>query len=200
VSAEYERVILHAYQIYKSGPVILKKIINPHFGFTIPHNKIYRVMLMHQLIVENPQKKCQRRWVRFERKHSMSLRQGDWKHLVMNETDTWVIAFIDDSSRLITCYGTFDHPTTENAIVVLKQGFETYGTPREILTDHCPQFVAARDRDHARHTFSEFLMEYGVCHIVTRISHPQTNGKIERWFGLPEQKFGLFNSIDEFVQ
>jgi putative transposase len=130
----------------------------------------------------------------------MSLWQGDWKHLVMNKTDTWVIAFIDDSSRLITCYGTFDHPTTENAIAVLKQGFESYGTPREILTDHGTQFVSARGRDHARHIFSEFLTEYGVRHIVARISHPQTNGKIERWFGLLEQKFGLFNSIDEFVQ
>jgi hypothetical protein len=30
VCAENERVILHAYQIYKSGPVILEKIIKTH--------------------------------------------------------------------------------------------------------------------------------------------------------------------------
>ena len=31
------------------------------------------------------------------------------------------------------------------------------------------------------------------------MKHPQTNGKIERWFGLFEQKLYLFNSVDEFV-
>jgi hypothetical protein len=49
---EFELVILDAYQIYKSGPVILEKIINTHYGLAIPHNAIYPVMLMHQLIIE----------------------------------------------------------------------------------------------------------------------------------------------------
>lgn len=31
------------------------------------------------------------------------------------------------------------------------------------------------------------------------MKHPQTNGKIERWFGLLEQKLKLFNSVDDFV-
>jgi len=38
-----------------------------------------------------------------------------------------------------------------------------------------------------------------VLSIVARINHPQTNGKIERFFGLLEQKIHLFNSIEEFV-
>jgi putative transposase len=71
-----------------------------------------------------------------------------------------VIAFTDDFSRLLLCYGAFDRPTTENAIAVLKQGFESHGTLREILTDHGTQFVSARNRDHARNTFSEFIMEF----------------------------------------
>ena len=70
---EFERIILEAYHIYQSGPVILEKIIKIHYRVAIPHNTIYRVMVMHQLVVENPKKKCQRKWVRYERKHSMSL-------------------------------------------------------------------------------------------------------------------------------
>ena len=46
---EFERLILEAYTIYQSGPVILEKIIKVHSGVAIPHNTIYRVMLMHQL-------------------------------------------------------------------------------------------------------------------------------------------------------
>ena len=63
----------------------------------------------------------------------------------MNKEKHWLIAFMDDSSRLITYYGVFDTPTTENTMSVLRQGFDEYGLPRERLTDHGTQFVSARD-------------------------------------------------------
>jgi putative transposase len=81
----------------------------------------------------------------------------------------------------ITRYGVFDSPITENTIAVLTQGFRKYGIPREILTDHCTQFVSAWDRDLSHHTFKEFLDQHGIRHIVARVKHPQTNGKIERF-------------------
>jgi hypothetical protein len=34
---------------------------------------------------------------------------------------------------------------------------------------------------------------------LARINHPQTNGKVERFFGLMEQKLNLFDSVDEFI-
>ena len=86
---------------------------------------------------------------------------------------------MDDASRFITCYGVFDSATTENTIKVLKMGFAEYGVPDEILTDHGTQFVAAKNRGKANHKFKEFLKENGVRHILARINHPQTNGKVE---------------------
>ncbi|MDD1705237.1 MAG: hypothetical protein LUP97_08495 [Methanoregula sp.] len=74
-----ERLILDAYRTCQSGPVILEKIIKVHDGAATPHPTIYRVMSMHQRVVENPKKKRPRKWVRFERKHSIPLWQGDWK-------------------------------------------------------------------------------------------------------------------------
>ena len=140
-------------------------------------------------------KKKRRKWVRYEREHSMSLWQGDWKKL----EDRWIIAFMDDASRFITCYGVFDSATTENTIKVFRKGFAEYGIPDEILTDHGTQFVAAKNREKAKHRFKEFLKENGVRHILARVNHPQTNGKIERFFGLMEQKLHLFDSAEEFV-
>jgi transposase InsO family protein len=98
----------------------------------------------------------------------MSLWQGDWKEFEFNGSKKWIVAFLDDSSRLITSYRIFDSPTTQNTIAVLNQGFREYGTPREILTDHGTQFVSAWDRDlpttHSRifsikTTFSTSLQE-----------------------------------------
>jgi len=109
------------------------------------------------------------------------------------------IAFMDDASRFITCYGVFDSATTENTINVLREGFAEYGIPDGILTDHGTQFVAAKGREKAKHKFKEFLKENGVRHILARINRPQTNGKIERFFGLMEQKLHLFDSVEEFI-
>src|SRR5208337_2408031 len=117
------------------------------------------------------------------RDHSMSLWQGDWKEFELKGKKQWVIAFMDDSFRVITCYGVFDSPTTENTVAVLHESFAEYGTPREILTDHGTQFVSARDRENAHYAFKEFLKQNGIKHIVTVVKHPQTNGKIERFFG-----------------
>ena len=64
--------------------------------------------------------------------------------------EKWIIAFMDDASRFITCYGIFDNATTENTIKVLREGFAEYGIPDEILTDHGTQFVAAKNREKSQ--------------------------------------------------
>jgi len=51
----------------------------------------------------------------------MSLWQGDWKQL---DDGGWLLAFMDDASHRIMCYGIFDKATTENAISVLMKGFQ----------------------------------------------------------------------------
>ena len=80
----------------------------------------------------------------------------------------------------------------------MKKSFVEYIIPDEILTDHGTQFVAAKSREKANHKFKEFLATNGVRHILARINHPQTNGKIDS-FGLMEQKLHLFDSLEEFV-
>jgi len=147
----------------------------------------------------NMKKRKQTKWVKFEWEHFMSLWQGDWKQITIDGQVKWLIAFMDDSSRLITYHGIFDSPTTAKTILVLKIGFAQYGIPRKILTDHGTQFVSARDRDNASHSFKEFLNLYGIKHIIASIKHPETNGKIERFFGEVERPPPRFGSIDKIV-
>jgi len=195
IERKTEEIILKAYKTYKLSPVILEKLIERDYSIHVLHNTIYKVMLKHNLVEESMNKKKQRKWVRYERENSMELWQGDWKRVGKR----WIIAFMDDGSRLITCYGVFNNATTANTIKVLRKGFAEYGIPDEILTDHGTQFIAAKNRSKAKHSFKKFLEKNGVRHILARINHPQTNGKIERFFGLMEQKLFEFNSIDEFV-
>ena len=178
-----EQLILESYQANNVGPTYLEKKIEETYRIHIPHNRIYRVLLDHDLVEINMRKRQQRKYIRYERTHSMSMWQGDWKEFEFDGSKRWLVVFMDDSSGLITCYGVFDSPTTENTITVLNRGFREYIHPREILTDHGTQFVSARNREHAHHTFGNFLDHYNINHILAGVKHPQTNGKIERFFG-----------------
>jgi putative transposase len=107
---------------------------------------------------------------------------------------------MDDTSRVVTCCGVFDEATKENTIKVLQKGFAEYGIPDEILTDHGTQFVPSRNKDEAKHRFSSFLLRREFKHVVVRIKHPQTNGKIERFFGEVERRGNKFGSVDAVVR
>jgi len=49
--------------------------------------------------------------------------------------------------------------------------------------------------------FEEFCNGNEIKHILGRVHHPQTNGKIERWFGTYKQEFKEGeDTLDTFVK
>ena len=71
----------------------------------------------HRLASNDTNKQRKRKWVKYERRHSMSLWHTDW-YLIEDDrwSGKWLIAYLDDASRFIVGYGIFDEATTENAI------------------------------------------------------------------------------------
>ena len=128
----------------------------------------------------------------------MSLRHTDWKYV--RQSEKWLIAYLDDASRLMVAYGVFDNVTTENAIAVLEKRIKKYGVPDAILTDRGSQFYANTGERKGECEYERYLRVNGIKHIIGRVNHPQTNGKVERFYGTVAQKLYLFNSIDEMVQ
>ena len=128
----------------------------------------------------------------------MSLWHMDWKQLWDGRSS---IAAMDDASRLIMNHGVFQDPTAENTIQVLKQAITKHGRPHEILTDRGSQFYAneGERREKGISQFEAYLAEQGIKHLLCRVSHPQTNGKLERIYGVYEQKQHQFKSVDEYV-
>ena len=194
-------LILSYHDLSNLGPVSLEKLIEIEEGIHIPHNRIYQVLTENNRVTPNPRKQKQRKYHGYERKHSMSLWHGDWKLFHLRGAERWLISFIDDSSRLITCYGVFEHATAANTVAVLRSGFEEYGIPDAIVTDNGTQFVPVRSHDPRSHELVSFLHENGVKHIRAHPGHPQTNGKIERAFEEVERRIGTqFETIEEFVK
>jgi putative transposase len=161
-----------------SGAIALEKILDAR-GMHIPHNRIHRILKEEGLAKDEPRKQRRRRWIRYERRYSNSLWHADW----FEEKKDQIILFEDDASRFITGYGVFGNATAKNSMLVLGQAIESYGIPRQLMTDHGVQFTSLpRDTcaNPKPNEFQQILQRYGIRHIKARVKHPQSNGKVER--------------------
>jgi putative transposase len=175
--------------------VFLEKTIEA-CGTHIPHNIIHHILREKGLASEQPKK--QRKWVRYERTYSNSMWHTDWKQL---DDGRWLICYEDDASRFIVGYGIFDSATSENAVKVLKEAIQKHGRPASILTDRGSQFYANESEYKTRGAteFEKTPVQLGIKHILARVNHPQTNGKLERFHGEIQRKQKWFESIDELI-
>ncbi len=85
-----------------------------------------------------------------------------------------IFCIIDDFSRCILSYAVSFRPTSVWVTDVVKRTFEKFTIPQSILTDNGAQFVS--------NDFKHFLKSYSIDHRRCRPYHPNTNGKIERFF------------------
>jgi putative transposase len=76
--ANEERIILDAYEEYKVNALALEKVIDRYYEMHIPHNRIHQVLKTNNKAKNEPNKQKQRKWIRYERKHSLSLVHVDW--------------------------------------------------------------------------------------------------------------------------
>jgi len=72
----------------------------------------------------------------------------------------------------------------------------TYGRIKQCICDHGSQFVSNLGGDSR---FVAFLGKNGIKQILCRIKHPQSNGKIEKWFDCYDRHREAFNSIEKFL-
>ena len=90
-------------------------------------------------------------------------------------------------------------PPSDRILSSSEIGCAPCGIPQEILTDLGTQFVSAREREGAQHTFKEFLDQQGIKPMIAGVKHHQTNGKIERFYGEVERRIKTFRSVYEIV-
>ena len=54
--------------------------------------------------------------------------------------------------------------------------------------------------ENAPTSFEHYLMKHKIRHMLSKVHHPQTNGKIAKFFDIFERKVKFFSSIDEFME
>lgn len=192
--------IIKEWEYFQCGSVKLHKILCSQ-GFGVSQRKIQQVLDEKSLSAPCPKRRGQRKYCSYRWPACMVVLHTDWSTCPI--TGKQFIAYIDDHSRFIVGCGLYDNATTENALNCLYRILFEYGIPYAIITDRGPHFYAnkAINKRQGKCKFQEALEEMGIKHILARPHHPQTNGKIERWFGTYKREFNdRFTSVAEYVQ
>ncbi len=116
---------------------------------------------------------------KFEAQHPNDLWQSDVMHgpqvLVQDkQRKTYLIAIMDDHSRLITAAGFYLSENLKTYLTVLEQAFLSRGLPRKLYVDNGPAFRS--------HHLKYVAASLSIALIHARPYKPQGKGKIERWF------------------
>jgi putative transposase len=184
------------------GATYIAKYLRDNLNIRLSNNFVHKVLLENNMAVENKRKKKRRTpWIRYERTHSLSAVHMDWHY--NSKTELWVCAVLDDASRKVLSGGEYINAFGEHCISMLDDAYEKnkhIAPIREVITDHGAQFYANKKNaeGEGETAFQKYCKEKEIKHILCRIKHPQTNGKIEKWnhtYELHRYKFETFNKF-----
>jgi len=194
IQFEERQLVLRAYEKYRLSASLLEPIIRRETGLHSSHNRIHKILLEEGFALKGEYVQRKKEWIRYERRHSLTAVHVDW-HQRQN-AGVWVYAVLDDASRAILALIECESATTERSIEGMKIALQ-HGPIRECISDHGCQFTS--NKGDGTCAFSVFLDENKITQILCRIKHPQSNGKVERFFQTYERHRDSFHSQDEFV-
>ena len=148
-------------------------------GVGVSDTTVRRILREEGLLTERPAEKSVPAPRQFERAEPNQLWQSDiFTFLLRRHQRLYVAAFMDDCSRYLVSLVMAHHQRSSLVLEALQRGIAECGAPREILTDQGRQYTAWRGQTD----FEEELRRQGIQHIKSRPHHPQTLGKIERFW------------------
>lgn len=117
----------------------------------------------------------------FERARPNQLWQTDLFTFILKRQNrrVYLVAFMDDHSRFIVSFGLHASQSAALVLEVLRAAISSYQPPEEILSDNGSQYVTWRGKS----AFARELEKRGIKQVISAPQHPQTLGKIERFWG-----------------
>lgn len=159
---------------------------------------IDKVLREHGKMDESKKRLRGKTYGSFERPCSMDMVQIDYK--------TWDGRFhslfvLDDHSRAIIGWMVNDRQSADDVVDLLKDTFGHWrNVPDQLLSDHGTEFYSITG-GKGRSRLDMYCKEAGIGHIMGRVRHPQTQGKIERSHSsaISEMSyFGPTGTLEEF--
>jgi putative transposase len=146
-------------------------------GTHLPLSTVYRLFHHHGLMNNQDPPPIDRR--RYEAESPNDIWQSDTMHGPMVEVDSkrrksYLVAFVDDMSRLIPHAQFYLSETLDSFLDALRQALLKRGLPRKLYVDNGPAF-------RSKH-LEEITASLGIALVHSQPYKPQGRGKIERWF------------------
>ncbi len=149
-------------------------------GVAMPKSTVHRILLRHGMVEgrdrhsEAPQ--------RFERDRPNELWQMDFKGPKGWRHPVGPLSILDDHSRYLIALSATGSTQGEPVRVQLIQAFEQCGVPEAMLMDHGTPWWSMK-APSGNTSLALWMMRQGIRLHWSRIRHPQTQGKVERFHG-----------------
>jgi putative transposase len=190
---DWERkLVKEFYDKYRVSASTLNRLIERDERIHMSHYRVHKILLELGYAKQKDKKDVRKKnWIRYERMHSLTAVHIDWHF----NGKVWVFAVIDDASRKMLALVECNSPTTDKSIEGMKIAMK-HGKIKQCISDRGSQFM---NNMNGYSRFQEFLALQGIQHIKTRIKHPQSNGKIEKWFSCYDAHRKAFENMEKFL-
>lgn len=185
--------VKESYLKYRVSADTLERLIDRDYSKHIGHNRIHQILVELGYAKKKNKKDIRKKdWIRYQRRHSLTAIHIDWHF----DGKIWVFAAVDDASRKLLALPECPSPTTDASIKGVEEAL-MHGKIKQCISDHGSQFISNITDGCSR--FKEYLKSKGIKQILCRIKHPQSNGKVEKWFETYDKHRHAFKTKEEFI-
>ncbi len=165
-------------------------------GIILSHETIRKVLHQEGLI-ERRAISEKHEWKRFEADYVNQMWQMDMLYMfVIGYGYIYLFSVLDDYSRKIIHWELSPLSRAIEARETLKMAIEKNKVkPESVLTDHGIQFYTGAGKELGK--FEKYLKSEKIQHILARVRHPQTMGKIERYHRSLRQECLNHHELDD---
>ena len=185
--------VKQAFEKYRVSADTLERLVDRDCKKHIGHNKIHKILIyLGYAKKKNVKDIRKKKWIRYERRHSLTAVHIDWHYF----KGTWVFGVEDDASRKLLALIEDEKESLDNSIKGMEEALK-HGKIKQCISDHGSTFTS--NFIDAESRFKDYLKLNGIKQILCRIKHPQSNGKMEKWFDCYDRNREAFETKEEFM-
>jgi transposase InsO family protein len=167
-----------------AGPQTIAWHLEHHHGLRVSAATVSRYLARAGLVTPEPRKRPRSSYLRFAAEMPNECWQSDFTHYPLADgTDTEILAWLDDHSRYLLRITAHRRVSGAAVVAEFRAATAEHAIPASTLTDNglvfTTRFAGGRG---GRNGFEAELRRLGVRQKNSKPSHPQTQGKIERFW------------------
>jgi transposase InsO family protein len=172
-----------------AGPHTICWHMRHHHRVTVSAATVSRYLTGAGLVIPEPAKRPKSSYLRFAADLPNECWQSDFTHYRLTRPDgspgpdAEILGWLDDHSRLVLSLTAHRRVTGPIVLAAFRAAVATYGPPASTLTDNGMVFTTRLAGGRGgRNSLEHELSRLGITQKNGRPNHPQTQGKVERFW------------------